>query len=373
MYNEELEAIAVSVKNLFLDPNNPRFFDEGKERRIAEEKITDETEQSNTQDHLIEKFGIEELFNSILRNGFLPLDRIVVRPIQGQPEMYVAVEGNRRLAALKLLHQRIEDNEISETNAPPEYLEKLKEKTNQIEVLLYKGSENDISWILQGIRHISGIKDWEPALRARLVAEQIDEAGLNFTEAAQKFGLTAVNVGRLYRAFKALQQMKGDTEYGPKYRNEYYSLFEEAYKNTKVRQWLGWDEERKIFTNEDKLKQFYSWIVPDEEHEDKKRRIHDPKHLRFLAEFLEKKREDLIGQIDRHEISVEVAYGQAIQTQTVYNWEAEIKKAKNIIDSIPSGVMQDFHNELSEKLQELQSTISQQMKMLEALSNSSAD
>ena len=51
--------------------------------------------------------GVTELQYSILRNGFLPLDRIVVRPISGSNGKYVVVEGTRRLAALRFLRQQI--------------------------------------------------------------------------------------------------------------------------------------------------------------------------------------------------------------------------------------------------------------------------
>src|SRR5262245_59733810 len=99
MYNDELEPRTVSLGNLYLDPNNPRFWahrDNKDSREIPESKFTEATTQELTQKR-IEEFGVEELYHSILRNGFLSLDRIVVRVIKGGEDCYVAVEGNRRL------------------------------------------------------------------------------------------------------------------------------------------------------------------------------------------------------------------------------------------------------------------------------------
>lgn len=79
MYSEELEQRRLCLDQLFLDPNNPRFWSE-REKTTHEAKIPESKIQEKTQKR-IEVFGVKELRDSILRNGFLPMDRIVVRPI----------------------------------------------------------------------------------------------------------------------------------------------------------------------------------------------------------------------------------------------------------------------------------------------------
>ena len=102
----------------------------------------------------------------------------------------------------------------------------------------------------------AGIRPWQPAQRARLVADQIESKGLSFSEAGQKFGLSAQAVGRLYRAYKALEQMRQDDDFQGKALNEYFSLFEEAIRNRQTRDWLGWRDELTQFENTSNLKQF---------------------------------------------------------------------------------------------------------------------
>ena len=194
MYNDELTAITVPLNRLYLDPNNPRFWAEAYQEEIPDEKITELSVQRDCQKS-IESYNILELADSILRNGFLSLDRIVVRTIQGQGDNYVALEGNRRLAALKNLHSRIDQGIVAEEGITKQYLAKLKASIANIEVLNYTGKEGEqIAWIFQGIRHISGIKTWKPAQRAKLLTQQVDELGMKFNEAGQKFGLTAISV-----------------------------------------------------------------------------------------------------------------------------------------------------------------------------------
>lgn len=167
MYNDELTEQTISIDNLYLDPNNPRFWGHQSPRRIPDTRATEEAIQQRVEQN-IRRHGVEELHFSILRNGFLPLDRIVVRPLETHDDKFVVVEGNRRLAALKLLRERIREGLIAEEKISEEYLSNLSDQTKELSVLVYNGSHSDdISWIFQGIRHIGGIRQWEPAQRSR--------------------------------------------------------------------------------------------------------------------------------------------------------------------------------------------------------------
>lgn len=376
MYSEELEQRTLSLEQIFLDPNNPRFWSE-RERKTSEARIPDSKVQDKTQAR-IEKFGVKELRDSILRNGFLPMDRIVVRPIESHGDKYVAVEGNRRLAALKSLHYLIGAGEIDEDGIDDEYLNQLKDSTNKIEVLLYKGNKGeDISWVLQGIRHISGIKEWSPAQQAILVVDQVKELKSSdnkgvFTRVGQQFGMTAKAVARLYRVHNALEQLYSDDEYGSKSKDEnltLFTLFDEAYKNSEVRNnWLEWNEESQKYRNTANLKQFYSWILPDEDHPQNKRRIHNPDHVRCLATLLEKKRNDLVGAIDRHEMTIEEAKGRlnATSDNNGYNWIGEIRNAKRSVQNVPNQVIQEQPEDLKNALLELRECVDKTLNLLES-------
>ncbi|PWU19860.1 MAG: hypothetical protein C5B50_05370 [Verrucomicrobia bacterium] len=345
MYNDQLKQKTVSIDCVYLDPNNPRFWSEQTQKTadVPDIKVPEETHQSRTRAR-ISNHGIEELKNSILRNGFLPLDRVVVRELAGLPGKYVAVEGNRRLAALKTLREQINDGTVAETNITEEYLQTLKNATDNIDVLVYEGSDTkDIAWILQGIRHIGGIRDWMPAQQGKLIADQIDKQGMGLAEAGQQFGLSAQAVGRRYRSYKALQQMREDEEFQSKAENKFYSLFEEAIRDKYVKGWLGWDDENKCFKNNDNLKQFYGWICPDEEHENQ-RRIHDPRHIAMLGRLLVGKQEGLLSKIDKHEIAIEAANQKLTDDYSPYDWESTFKKINNLLGDIPNSAIDNDAN-----------------------------
>ncbi|WP_435947062.1 hypothetical protein [Dryocola sp. BD586] len=309
MYNDELEVAKIPVDNLYLDPNNPRFFEKNKKiplARYTEKKIQDEALKA------IKDYNVNDLVNSIIANGFLPMDRIVVKQI-GDTENYYALEGNRRLASIKSIRHQIDSNSVElDDKLTESYYTALNKSLENIEVLIYKGDRNNISWMLQGIRHISGIKDWSPTQRAKLVSELIENEDQDFTSVGKQFGLSAIAVGRLYRGYRGLQQMKEDSEFSNKAQNDYFTLFEEAHKNKDVRKWMKWNDEKYLFEEPDNFKQFCSWISKDEDRENSNespRRLHDSRHVRMLGNLISKNRDDLISQIDQFEITIEQATG----------------------------------------------------------------
>ncbi len=358
---QDFSAREVDRSRLQLDPNNPRFWVENRQT-VSDSRITESQIQARTAED-IASHGIDELYQNILENGFLPLDRVVVRPIEGHDGDYVVIEGNRRLAALRRLTEDIERGEVESETHDDEYLQTLLDSLQTLTVLEYTGDESDIAWILQGIRHISGIRDWEPAQRGKLVATQIDEGGLGFKQAGDKFGLNAQAVGRLYRGYKALMQMKEHEEFGASMKPEYFTLLEEAHKRPRVREWLGWDEDQARFTNEDNLSSFYAWIVP-EDGELPARRMHDPGNVAHLAELLAADRTDLIEKFDRRELSIQDAVAQHRAESTDIEWRPALRKAGRAIASLPAAALINDKDAVLEELEALAGSISSLREIL---------
>lgn len=342
MYAAELDASIIPFDSIYLDPNNPRFWGEKTVRDTPDLRVPDIKVQERTME-AIKKYGVEDLRVNIMRNGFLPMDRIVIRPLAGHEDKYVVVEGNRRTAALRLLRQQIDEQYIAEEGIDDDYLERLKASTDAIEVLVYRGSDtHDISWLLQGIRHISGIRDWLPAQQARLVADRIDNHGYSVTAASQQFGINSQKVARLYRTLKALQQMASDEEFQSKADNRYFSLFEEAIRDNYVREWLGWSKAENRFENIDHLRQFYSWIVPDQEAPPdvgNNRRIHDPRHIKILSKILASKNHNVLAKINQWEMPIEKAEHVLSDVPAAYDWREALDQAMSLIGAIPQGAI----------------------------------
>lgn len=365
MYMDQLEQKKINVESIFLDPNNPRFWDKSNQPIVPDSAIPEAGKQLKAKNE-IDKHSIGDLYSSILRNGFLLLDRIVVRPLNGAKDKYVVVEGNRRFRALSKLRADIVADEVVAEEVDEEYLKKLYGQTNEIEVLVYNGSEkSDISWMFQGIRHLSGIKDWNPAQRAKLLADQIDLHNKKISVAGEQFGLSRVAAGRLYRSYHALQQMRQDEEYGAKARNDYFSLFDEAYKNHTLRDWLDWSEAERRFTNVSRLKRFYAWISPDDEHGDV-RRIHNPNQIKDVAYLIENEHKELLALFEGHELSIADARARAAnEGPKSQDWRKSIERAHDILDNLPQSALVDDPAAFIAELDKLREVVDQRRKMAE--------
>lgn len=197
----------LAYKTLLLDPNNYRFQDStdfvwADETRFHEKTVPDRAYRRLRDD------GLLQLKNSILTNGLLPVERLVARPYPPNPDLNVVIEGNRRLASIRWI---TEDDE-----AGVQVPESLLAMYDELPVLVVQDIQDDPVFLeaLWGVRHVSGIKEWGEYQRSKLVASLRDERNLESTDVSGRLGMTVHEVNRRYRAFKALQQMQEDEDYG---------------------------------------------------------------------------------------------------------------------------------------------------------------
>lgn len=185
------------IDQLFLDPTNPRLG-----RNVASPDLS--------QDQVIEvmqDWTLDELAVSFLESGFWPQEALIVvkEMLYGQ-DHYVVVEGNRRLAALKLL-QRVIRGEIK-TKKWDEIVDGKTLAKDFFESIPYIQVDNRkaVSAYL-GFRHVTGIKEWNPAEKAQYISKLIDE-GMQYDEVRRKIGSKTPTVRQNYIAYKLLRQME---------------------------------------------------------------------------------------------------------------------------------------------------------------------
>lgn len=254
-----LTPVSVKLSDVLLDPNNPRFAELGQqidavpESRFAETKV-----QQQAFDRMKNpRFDVVELRDTIRNLGFLPMDRIVVRNWHGSDNVkrYVVVEGNRRIAALKWL---IELHESGRETFSDDQLKNF--TVLQVLLLDDERAPENAKWILPGLRHVSGIKEWGPYQKARAVYE-LRETGITPQAAAQSLGLSTRAANQLWRSYLALEQMRADEEFGEYSEPTLYSYFEEVFKRPNVRDWLAWSDEKRCFTERQRVRDFYGWMI----------------------------------------------------------------------------------------------------------------
>jgi hypothetical protein len=280
-----LSPLSVSINDLLLDPNNPRFAELGDNKPISERRFAEKSVQEKAFEKMKE-FDVAELRDTIRIIGFLPMDRLVVKEWKSESgdKKYIVIEGNRRLSALKWLLQLENEGKV-------ELSEVFKNSISTIEVLKIdsENAPDNIYQILPGLRHVSGIKEWGPYQKAKAV-HKLRTSGMEPSEAAQALGLSVRSANSLWRAYLALEQMSNNEEYSEFADPKLYSYFEELLKKPNLRDYFEWSDDYQGFSNKQKIAEFYSWIVvPDGDDENSIKKISEAQNIRELSKIIDDK------------------------------------------------------------------------------------
>src|SRR5689334_18665722 len=99
----DVRQLSINPDNLLLDPNNYRFHDISGYRPVPNRSRYAEAGVQERALQLLQttdSFELESLKDSIVTNGYVPLEQIVVEAFDednGTPR-YLVIEGNRRVA-----------------------------------------------------------------------------------------------------------------------------------------------------------------------------------------------------------------------------------------------------------------------------------
>ena len=295
----------VEVSKLSFDPSNPRYSSEkGLPYRNDVEIIT----------FLHETSDLGELLQSISTSGYLDIEPLVV---MGEGEKLIVLEGNRRLAALRLLTDRplAASCSISPPPVPPDKEETLKK------VSVYRMERRSEARDFIGFKHINGPQRWDSIAKARYAADWLREEqgkgqdGLSLREIARRMGDRHSTLQRMVSGFYVLLQAEEndlfhaeDREPG---RQFYFSHLYTALARPDYRSFLGLsDEWRSVEPKRDpvstkyfpQLKQVCRWLFgSDSEGIAAVIRSQNP-HIRELGEVLDNPKARRI-MMESHDLS----------------------------------------------------------------------
>jgi len=275
----KLKKVTVSISKLLLDPNNPRFADISDESlNIPVSRFTEEEVQKHAYEKMMNpKFDVLSLANSIETVGFLPVDNIVARELDSDD--YVVIEGNRRTTAIKYIIRQFDlgQNMLKQTQI---------DAISAMDILVVDNMEDDqesIGKIIQGIRNVAGIKEWDAYQKAQFISEMLDK-GKEPGTISKMIGMSVRDINRYYKTYSVMAQFRVDEEYGSKWKHSYFSHFDEILRRPMLREYFGWDDEHYRFDNLDACRRFYDWIIPDE---NGLAAITDVHQIRTLVNFID--------------------------------------------------------------------------------------
>ena len=250
----ESKSVSRHVNRYLLDPNNYRFRDDDNYRIVDEGNLSDPVIQIRTYNLLVGKNNenISDLIISFKANGVLKLDPIQVKELE---DKLLVVEGNRRLAALKFLYE-----EFKKGNDVGKLTEDSFKKLEAIQII----GESPIQHLItMGLHHISGKKKWTQVNQAQLIYDLTNKHNISEEDICNSLSISRINLKRSIRVLSLINRYK-ESDYGDQFSSGMYLYFEEVIKNTKMKEWLDWDDQNlapKNRLNEEKL---YSWVSRDE-------------------------------------------------------------------------------------------------------------
>lgn len=188
------QATEVPVDWLRLDPNNPRLVGSGE--IASDAAIISELYRG-------EELG--ELLQSLASNGYLDIEPLIAELVDGT---FTVLEGNRRLAAIKLFREdglaeevfrvggiRIKIPAISAENRAT--LEK---------VSVYRVASREDARAYIGFKHINGAAKWESFAKAKFAADWYRQGEVSLVEIAEKIGDGHDTIKRMVNAIYVLDQ-----------------------------------------------------------------------------------------------------------------------------------------------------------------------
>lgn len=186
----------ISVDWLKLDRENPRLV--GISARTTDESIV-------AQLYRGEELG--ELLQSISANGYLDIEPLIVW-LDPADQKFTVLEGNRRLAALRLFREpalvdNIAKNERIKIGVPE--ISKAVE-ASLAEVSVYRVPDRDAARSFIGFKHINGAAKWESYAKAKFAAGWYNSGNVSLEVISEKIGDRHDTIKRMVAAIFVLDQ-----------------------------------------------------------------------------------------------------------------------------------------------------------------------
>jgi hypothetical protein len=341
--NTPAKSVMLPVERLEFDRNNPRF-----PAKIAQGPIEDLLQRFVRDERLL------EIIESIGNHGFFPGEPLLVVP-EGR-NLFRVVEGNRRLAALKLLTRELDPP--SGRTTIEDAVEAADFRPAKVPCLVFE-EENEILRYL-GFRHITGIKAWSALQKARYAARMYqkykslpEDEGLRLL--ARETGSRRDTVGQMLTALKLYDRAEEKNFFGLPILPEQveFSLLGTALSYSSLIEFLGLESRSDMKgkeLEERSLKDLFDWLFVVEGRS--KPIVTESRNLRKLAAVVSSdtaiKELRKTGNLDQaYELSSGPDKALADSLRTALR---RLESAQGLVPKVPS--ISDEHMELAEGLAE---------------------
>jgi DNA-binding transcriptional MerR regulator len=191
-----------------------------KNPRMAEYGISPTATDKDIIVILWDAMDVRELVMSISASGFFVHETLIVAI---EKKRYVVIEGNRRLAAVKvLLHPELRQDgwNISAIS------EEVKATLQELPVTI---SDRQAAWRFLGFKHVNGPAKWTSYAKARYIADVHSTYDISLSTIAQQIGDVHRTVQRLYSGLMVIEQAEREGVYDREDRFRKHLAFSHLY------------------------------------------------------------------------------------------------------------------------------------------------
>ncbi len=221
---EKKKVRYINIDELHLDPLNPRLPEEVQGKG-----------QSEILEALYDFFDLDELAFSMAQNGYFDEEPIVVIEPKGKDKGFVVIEGNRRVAAIKILLDSTLQKKYGIKNWPS-IEQDVKKDISSIPAIPYSSRDEILSYL--GVRHIAGIKKWDSYAKARYVANMVD-AGYDMDDIQAQIGDRQNSARKHYLCYRLTQLAESEFDFNIEPVKDNFSYLILATGQGSIKRYLG--------------------------------------------------------------------------------------------------------------------------------------
>jgi hypothetical protein len=347
----ELRQISVAPEKLIPDPNNPRLISREEDESNHEDAIDLLDKTLTRMRSPTDDYKIEELENSIVQNGWWPVDYIFVKKLNEQGH-FLVLEGNRRVTALR--------NLLNYPDIKPE----LRDKISKIEVMeiIDDISEEELKkkiTYLLGVRHHGSLKTWTPFAQAHNILKRYlelkDISNEDFrwdssvgSQVADALSISTIEVENRLKVYKSMEQLSQETDLkeaedrNAGIKDRYYSVCSEILLSNKasLKNYISQDQATFLLSRDslDRLKNLCHF----DQVARKGAPINNPQEWRSLAKILDEedpvRRQDMLDQVESGEkLQPSIVYAERSAELQKLRWDTWLTSALAIMKNVNFG------------------------------------
>jgi hypothetical protein len=179
------------LDELLLDARNPR---------LVEHAVASNPTQFDLVKALWEEMAVEEVAMSIAYSGYFEHEPLFVEEVPNGK--FIVIEGNRRLAAVRLLVDADLRKKVKATKLPTI----TKEEADALKELPAIVTTRQENWRYLGFKHVNGPATWGSYSKAQYIAHVHNEYDVPLEDIALQIGDYHSTVLRMYRGLMIVEQ-----------------------------------------------------------------------------------------------------------------------------------------------------------------------